>query len=96
MQLAGLRDRVQADPWDAEAWKQLVAAAPSQPHEVQKAIYEDLLGRFPTAVSLVLPLQPYLSSNRMTKPCLYIVSTMLFLAVLLHASAMLAIWYGYW
>ena len=51
MQLASLRGRVQADPWDAEAWKLLSAAASKQPSDVQKSIYEDLLGRFPTAVS---------------------------------------------
>ena len=54
MQLAGLRDRVQADPWDAEAWKLLSAAASRQPNETQRAVHEDLLARFPTAVSFFL------------------------------------------
>ncbi|KAK9861162.1 hypothetical protein WJX84_008660 [Apatococcus fuscideae] len=49
--LAGPRERVQADPWDLEAWKLLSAAASSQPIEVQKAIFEDLLSRFPTAAT---------------------------------------------
>ena len=50
-----LRARVAADPYDAEAWEQLVGEADRARRGVERntalaGVYEDLLGIFPTAV----------------------------------------------
>lgn len=53
---ATLRKRVAADPYDAAAWEELVSEADRQRRGTERntelsAVYEDLLSKFPTAVS---------------------------------------------
>ena len=58
-QVADLRERLQIDEWDTAAWEALVAAvadtaerSPSaELMEQQRLAYNEILARFPTAVS---------------------------------------------
>lgn len=54
--VASLRKRVAKDPYDAAAWEELVSEADRvrrgpERNEAMAAVYEDLLSKFPTAVS---------------------------------------------
>lgn len=53
---AELRKRVEKDPYDAAAWEELVSEADKfrrgpERDQAMATVYEDLLNKFPTAVS---------------------------------------------
>lgn len=56
--MKSLRTRIADDPWDAPAWLELAQdtsqrdSAVAANLEEQRALYEDMLARFPTAVRL--------------------------------------------
>ena len=59
-QIAPWRQRVEQDPYDGEAWQALIAelaALPSSPELLleRRALYDEFLTHFPTAVSFIYP-----------------------------------------
>ncbi len=60
IQIAPWRHRVEQDPYDGEAWQALVAelaALPASPDLLleRRALYDEFLTHFPTAVSSIHP-----------------------------------------